>query len=146
MAFGAVALAFRRRWPAATAAATLLSGQLPLAVALYGLTARRGATPQLYVLAVLSEVWLFVPLDLGDVSTPPRWPVWSRTRWSSAVEPTGPVEPTGAAVTAPGPLPSGGHGLDGMRTRADDLGGTLHAGPTHEGGFAVRARPPLTVA
>ncbi|MET9178804.1 histidine kinase [Kitasatospora aureofaciens] len=70
MAFGALALAFRRRWPAATAAATLLSGQLPLAVALYGLAARRGATPLLYVLAVLAGVRLFVPFDLGDVSTP----------------------------------------------------------------------------
>ncbi|WP_158844944.1 sensor histidine kinase [Streptomyces sp. NRRL WC-3742] len=41
-------------------------------------------------------------------------------------------------------LPSGGHGLDGMRTRATDLGGTLEAGPTPDGGFAVRARLPLS--
>ncbi|MEU9047616.1 MULTISPECIES: ATP-binding protein [unclassified Kitasatospora] len=40
-------------------------------------------------------------------------------------------------------LPSGGHGLGGMRTRADDLGGTLAAAPTPDGGFAVHARLPL---
>ncbi|MFE5585493.1 ATP-binding protein [Kitasatospora sp. NPDC056531] len=51
-------------------------------------------------------------------------------------------------VNAPGgtggetELPSGGHGLDGMRTRADDLGGTFGAGPTPDGGFAVHARLP----
>ncbi|MFD7829674.1 two-component sensor histidine kinase, partial [Kitasatospora sp. NPDC059803] len=55
--------------------------------------------------------------------------------------------PPAPAADPDGPqLPSGGHGLDGMRTRADDLGGTLQAGPTTEGGFAVRARLPLTVA
>ncbi|MFJ9774805.1 sensor histidine kinase [Kitasatospora sp. NPDC101157] len=55
------------------------------------------------------------------------------------------AHPSGSGRTdRPGPvLPSGGHGLHGMRTRADDLGGTLHAGPTPEGGFAVRARLPL---
>ncbi|WP_195910996.1 sensor histidine kinase [Streptomyces kaniharaensis] len=57
-----------------------------------------------------------------------------------------------AVVNSPGgsgeepELPSGGHGLDGMRTRADDLGGTLDAGPTPDGGFAVRARLPLAAA
>ncbi|MER7846612.1 histidine kinase [Kitasatospora sp. NPDC096077] len=70
MAFGACALAFRSRFPAATAAATLLSGQLPLAFALYGLAIRRGAGPLLYVLAVLAELRLFVPFDLGDISNP----------------------------------------------------------------------------
>ncbi|MFD4396557.1 sensor histidine kinase [Kitasatospora sp. NPDC058478] len=57
------------------------------------------------------------------------------------------VNSPATAADPDGPqLPSGGHGLDGMRTRADDLGGTLHAGPTTEGGFAVRARLPLTAA
>ncbi|MBO1419467.1 sensor histidine kinase [Streptomyces sp. FH025] len=70
MAFGALALAFRRRQPVAVAVATLISGQLPLAVALHGLAVRRGATVPLYVLAVLAELRLFVPFDLGDVSTP----------------------------------------------------------------------------
>lgn len=36
-----------------------------------------------------------------------------------------------------------GHGLTGMAERAAALGGTLHAGPRSEGGFAVRARLPL---
>ncbi|MFF2081360.1 sensor histidine kinase [Kitasatospora sp. NPDC058162] len=332
MAFGACALAFRRRFPRATTAATLLSGQLPLAVALYGLAARRGANPVLYALAVLAEIRLFVPFDLGDVSTPSalanlvedplvfgavplalgltahqrartvsvlaernrllaernRLLVEARRhaeeraagaerarlaremhdvvsnrvslitlhagagQVAQADDPaavretlgliralglqaltelrgllgvltpasdqapslrglptlvqesrraglavgltvTGPddglpapgpkvqyaayrivqealtnahkhapaaevavtvaVEPDGLRLTVvnspagadgPGPeLPSGGHGLAGMRTRADDLGGTLHAGPTPEGGFAVRARLPL---
>lgn len=69
MAAGALALAVRRRHPAAVAAVTLLSGQLPLTVALYGLAARRGATRTLAALAVLAEVRLLVPMDLGDVSS-----------------------------------------------------------------------------
>jgi signal transduction histidine kinase len=328
MAFGALALAFRRRYPAAAATVTLLSGQLPLAVALYGLAARRGANPLLYALAALSELRLLIPFDLGDVSTPSalanlvedpmvfgavplalgltahqrartvsvlaernrlltearehaeeRAAAAERARLAremhdvvsnrvslitlhagagqiaQADDPaavretlgliralglqaltelrgllgvltpasdqapslgglptlveesrqaglavgltlTGPDEglpapgpavqyaayrivqealtnahkhapaaevavtvevapdglrltvvnsPAGPAGTGPG-LPSGGHGLDGMRTRADDLGGTLHAGPTPEGGFAVRARLPLGTA
>ncbi|MFE6052184.1 sensor histidine kinase [Kitasatospora sp. NPDC056446] len=70
MAFGGLALTLRRRSPAAVTAATLLSGQLPLAVALYGLAARRGTTRLLCVLAAVAELRLLVPFDLGDVSTP----------------------------------------------------------------------------
>jgi signal transduction histidine kinase len=40
-------------------------------------------------------------------------------------------------------LPSGGHGLIGLRERAGLLGGTLQAGPTSEGGFRVSATYPL---
>ncbi|SDC15531.1 sensor histidine kinase [Actinokineospora iranica] len=40
-------------------------------------------------------------------------------------------------------LPSGGHGLLGLRERAGLLGGSFDAGPTSEGGFSVRARYPL---
>ncbi len=36
-----------------------------------------------------------------------------------------------------------GRGIDGMRTRAEELGGTLDAGPLNGGGFAVRAGLPL---
>nr|WP_275405957.1 MULTISPECIES: histidine kinase [unclassified Streptomyces] len=40
----------------------------------------------------------------------------------------------------PGPLlPSGGHGLAGLRERAAQLGGTLDAGAQPDGGFLVRA-------
>ncbi|GAA2982215.1 sensor histidine kinase [Actinokineospora diospyrosa] len=42
-----------------------------------------------------------------------------------------------------GTLPSGGHGLLGLRERAGLLGGSLDAGPTADGGFEVRARYPL---
>jgi signal transduction histidine kinase len=40
-------------------------------------------------------------------------------------------------------LPSGGHGLLGLRERAGLLGGTFSAGPTAEGGFRVSATYPL---
>lgn len=40
-------------------------------------------------------------------------------------------------------LPTGGHGLAGMRERAALHGGRLEAGPEHGGGFAVRAWIPL---
>ncbi|MGH3406967.1 MAG: sensor histidine kinase, partial [Streptosporangiaceae bacterium] len=39
-----------------------------------------------------------------------------------------------------------GAGLTGMCERASTLGGTLEAGPRAEGGFAVRARLPLSLA
>ncbi|MEV4743899.1 histidine kinase [Streptomyces sp. NPDC049555] len=49
--------------------------------------------------------------------------------------------PADAAVPAPG-LPGGGHGLVGLRERAQSLGGTLRAQATDDGGFVVRARFP----
>ncbi|GAA1703210.1 hypothetical protein GCM10009765_60690 [Fodinicola feengrottensis] len=48
--------------------------------------------------------------------------------------------------TGRGPAPStpaGGHGLIGMRERAAAVGGALHAGPGHGGGFHVTAHLPL---
>ncbi|MEU1288490.1 histidine kinase [Kitasatospora sp. NPDC005856] len=41
-------------------------------------------------------------------------------------------------------LPGGGHGLVGLRERAQLLGGTLTAGPTPDGGFEVRAELPAS--
>ncbi|MFI6447567.1 sensor histidine kinase [Kitasatospora sp. NPDC050543] len=43
-----------------------------------------------------------------------------------------------------GTLPGGGHGLVGLRERAQLLGGTLTTGPTADGGFEVRADLPAT--
>ena len=40
------------------------------------------------------------------------------------------------------PSPGSGHGLMGMRERAAMLGGSLHAGPTEEGGFEVTGHLP----
>lgn len=45
----------------------------------------------------------------------------------------------------PSGLPSGGHGLLGLRERAGLLGGSFTAGPTADGGFRVRATYPLSV-
>ncbi len=59
--------------------------------------------------------------------------------------------PAGALLTV-GTSPSstsgtaergGGNGIPGMRTRVEAVGGTLTAGPTPEGGFAVTASVPL---
>lgn len=59
------------------------------------------------------------------------------------------VRDPGAAAAVPGvaPVPDGplsaGTGLLTMRERADGLGGTFAAGPTDDGGWAVRASVPL---
>nr|WP_236594372.1 histidine kinase [Saccharothrix sp. 6-C] len=52
--------------------------------------------------------------------------------------------PEGAAGSVDGAaLPSGGHGLMGLRERAALLDGELEAGPTDNGGFAVKVTFPL---
>jgi signal transduction histidine kinase len=48
----------------------------------------------------------------------------------------------GRPAEAPAPV-AGGHGLRGMRERAELLGGSLEAGPDGAGGFRVLARLPL---
>lgn len=55
-------------------------------------------------------------------------------------------DPSGSGILgapAERTLPSGGHGLIGMRERAAALGGSVTAGATPEGGFRVRALLPL---
>ncbi|UNX54560.1 histidine kinase [Georgenia sp. TF02-10] len=54
-------------------------------------------------------------------------------RVDSEPPPGGPLLPTGDG---------GGHGLLGMRERAELIGGTLEAGPTRDGGWRVRLRVP----
>jgi signal transduction histidine kinase len=55
------------------------------------------------------------------------------------------VEIVNAAPTDPpaGQLPSGGHGLTGLRERASMLGGGMSAGRTSEGGFRLQASFPI---
>jgi signal transduction histidine kinase len=43
-------------------------------------------------------------------------------------------------------IPSGGHGVVGMRERAAALGGRLSAGPRPEGGYRVSAELPFRTA
>jgi signal transduction histidine kinase len=55
------------------------------------------------------------------------------------------IEITDNGAAEPGPRsPASGHGLTGMRERAGVFGGELAAGPRPGGGFAVRARIPLS--
>ncbi|MBC2874568.1 MULTISPECIES: sensor histidine kinase [Streptomyces] len=62
-------------------------------------------------------------------------------RTALAVEITNTAAPGGG--TEPSPLPSGGHGLTGLRERAEQLGGEFTAGPVREG-FRVRAVLPAS--
>ena len=51
------------------------------------------------------------------------------------------IEDDGTPITS---LPGSGHGIAGMRERAQLLGGTLEAGPRDGGGFSVVARLPVS--
>ena len=63
-------------------------------------------------------------------------------RWSpDALEVV--VADRGGSATAAPSLPSGGHGIVGMRERVRIYGGSLSALPRPDGGFVVRARLPL---
>lgn len=56
-------------------------------------------------------------------------------------------DPGDDAVSVPPQVTvGGGHGLIGMRQRAESLGGSLFTGPTDSGGFAVRAELPWPAA
>ena len=49
----------------------------------------------------------------------------------------------GGAGNGRGPDSGGGHGITGMRERAEALGGSLSAGPANDGGFLVTASLPV---
>ena len=53
--------------------------------------------------------------------------------------------PCRAAASGPWSAPGVGHGLNGMRERAEALGGTLRAGPGPDGSWTVAAKLPLPV-
>ncbi|MFI2257655.1 sensor histidine kinase [Streptomyces tubercidicus] len=96
------------------------------------------------------------PADAGDRMDPvDAVRGGSPVRGQGAGRPNGPKEshaahglrveirngPPDAAATVPA-LPGGGHGLVGLRERAQSLGGTLEARHTSDGGFVVRAEFP----
>ena len=66
---------------------------------------------------------------------------WHPDALEIVVADRGPVP--GRGIEAPGELPSGGHGIVGMRERVKVYGGELSANPRPDGGFVVRARIPL---
>ncbi|MFC5720884.1 sensor histidine kinase [Streptomyces gamaensis] len=51
----------------------------------------------------------------------------------------------GPATGTTSPLPSGGHGLAGLRSRVESLGGEFSARPLPDGGFRLGARVPLII-
>jgi signal transduction histidine kinase len=54
------------------------------------------------------------------------------------------IHDDGSPAVAQGGSESGkGHGIAGMRERAEALGGSLSAGPSPEGGFLVTASLPI---
>jgi len=53
------------------------------------------------------------------------------------------IRDDGTGEPAAGALPSGGHGLDGLRERLAADGGTLIAGPGTGGGFRLTATVPV---
>ena len=53
---------------------------------------------------------------------------------------------TNGPPAVPAPVGEPGHGIVGMRERATGVGGSLDAGPTADGGYAVRATLPLRAA
>ena len=56
------------------------------------------------------------------------------------------IENEATSGARPTPIASGGMGIPGMRERVRAVGGTLDAGPTVLGGFAVTACVPLDPA
>lgn len=65
-----------------------------------------------------------------------------RLRWEpDALEVDVTDDGLGSRAAAPS-MPGGGRGIQGMRERAEAVGGSLAAGPRPDGGFRVRLRLP----
>ena len=73
------------------------------------------------------------PLERRSTSRSSATPALSRYEWSISR----PFPGVRASKQT-----GGGHGLAGMRERVTEVGGTLSAGPTPEGGWEVVARLP----
>ena len=74
---------------------------------------------------------------------PPCGSTWPTANCGSAWTTSHPVTERDATTQNVDVLPSGGHGLVGLRERATLLGGDFYAGPTERGGFTVLASLPL---
>jgi signal transduction histidine kinase len=97
------------------------------------------AGPQLAAYRIVQESLTNVLKHAGPASR-----AWVRLQWRSDALELAVLDDgrgAGAAVTeADGPVPAGsGHGLLGMRERAELHGGRLTAAPRHGGGFGVHA-------
>jgi signal transduction histidine kinase len=97
------------------------------------------AGPQLAAYRIVQESLTNVLKHAGPASR-----AWVRLQWrTDALEVAVLDDGRGAAAAvaeADGPVPAGsGHGLLGMRERAELHGGRLTAAPRHGGGFGVHA-------
>jgi signal transduction histidine kinase len=97
------------------------------------------AGPQLAAYRIVQESLTNVLKHAGPASR-----AWVRLQWrTDALEVAVLDDGRGAAAAvaeADGPVPTGsGHGLLGMRERAELHGGRLTAAPRHGGGFGVQA-------
>ncbi len=77
----------------------------------------------------------------SDMPAPPmRASRWTTTMDGSSLRF---VTMVPGAGTGRGPDSGTGHGITGMRERAEALGGSLSAGPSSDGGFLVTANLPV---
>jgi len=119
-----------------TLAASVRAAGLPVSLHVEGNLAELPATVDVSVYRIVQEALTNVLRHAG----PARAEVTVGNEQDTIT-----VEVTDNGTGQPGNgAPGGGHGLAGMRERAAVFGGELTAGPRAGGGFAVRARLPLS--